>query len=328
MVFEVNNSGLEMPLADMATKSLQRFPLIAIVGPTAVGKTAVSIRLAQEIRGEIVNFDSVQIYKYLDIGSAKPTLEERSQVPHHLFDIVEPNQLLDVASYVKKAVPVVEQIVSLSKTAILTGGTGLYLKALLEGLSPSPGWNPAVRAALKQAAGRFGSAVLVDFLSNVDQEALKTIHPNDVYRLIRAAEVFIESGRPISWWWKQGRSRGLKGWPVVKIGLIRPREELYRCIEQRVDQMMVAGFLQEVKALLEKGYDPRLRPLRSLGYRHMIMFLTGRVGLDEAVRLLKRDTRRYAKRQITWFKADPLVRWFHPERLEAMENIWAGIHKW
>jgi len=181
---------------------------------------------------------------------------------------------------------------------------------------------------LKQVVERFGSAVLVDFLRDVDREALRTIHPNDVYRLIRAAEVYIESGRPISWWWKQGRTGGMKGWPVMKIGLIRPRKELYKRIEQRVDQMMAAGFLEEVKALLEKGYSPRLRPLRSLGYRHMIMFLTGQVSLDEAVQLLKRDTRRYAKRQITWFKADPCVRWFHPERLEAMENLWAGIHIW
>ncbi len=306
----------------------QRFPLVAIVGPTAVGKTATSLRLAGEIRGEIVNFDSVQVYKGLDIGSAKPSKEERSLVPHHLFDIAEPDQFLDAASYVRKAVPVVEHIVSSSRSVILTGGTGLYLKALLEGLSPSPGRNPAVRAVLKEMAQRFGTEILTSFLSEVDPDALSAIHPNDVYRLIRAAEVYMESGRPISWWWKQGRRGGLKGWPVFKIGLIRPREELYHRIEQRVDMMIEAGFIDEVKGLLKKGYDPRLRPLRSLGYRHIIMFLSGKVSLDEAIHLLKRDTRRYAKRQITWFKADPLVRWFHPERLEAMKNIWSGVHKW
>ncbi len=305
----------------------QRFPIVAIVGPTAVGKTDISIRLAKEIKGEIVNFDSIQIYKHLNIGSAKPTAQEQKAVAHHLFDIVEPNEFIDVTLYVKKAIPVIKRIIANSKTALLTGGTGFYLNALLEGLSPSPNKNIAIRHTLKKIIKQFGTQELIEYLKEADETILSYIHPNDTYRFIRALEVLIESNKSISWWWKQGKKDGLVGWPTFKIGLIRPREELYKRIEKRVDKMIEEGLIEEVKSLLEKGYNPKLRPLRSLGYRHIIMFLSGEVSLDEAIYLLKRDTRHYAKRQITWFKADPTIKWFHPEEITKMNKIWKSVNK-
>ncbi len=302
------------------------FPAVALVGPTAVGKTALSIRLARQINAEIVNVDSIQVYRGLDIGSAKPVPEERSSVPHHLLDIVEPDEPFDAADFLRMAQRVLLDIRSRGKTVLLTGGTGLYLKALTEGLAECPGQDPVLRTVLKRVAASMGRRYLHDLLRKVDPESADRIHKNDLFRVIRALEVFYATGRPLSAWHRLHRlKRGRLVVSCRKIGLMRPREELYKRIGQRVERMMEQGFLEEVKGLLEKGFHRDLKPLQSLGYRHIIAYLYGELTLSDAMEQLKRDTRRYAKRQITWFRSDPSIRWFNPEKLIKEKDIWKAI---
>ncbi len=302
------------------------FPAVALIGPTAVGKTALSLRLARRINAEIVNVDSIQIYRGLDIGSAKPTLEERRIVPHHLLDIVEPDEPFDAADFSRIAQRAILDIRSRGKAVILAGGTGLYLKTLTEGLAECPGQDPVLRRVFKGMAAARGRHYLHDLLRQADPESAGRIHENDVFRVVRALEVFYATGRPLSAWHKYHRQRrkGIMG-PWIKIGLMRSRDELYERIEQRVDLMMEHGFVDEVRGLLDKGFNRKLKPLQSLGYRHIIAYLHGELTLHEAVEQLKRDTRRYAKRQITWFRSDPSIRWFNPEGLIKKKDIWRAI---
>ncbi len=302
-----------------------KFPWVALVGPTAVGKTALSLRLATEIRAEIVNFDSVQVYRGLDIGSAKPTPEERAVVPHHLIDILDPDEPFDAAGFARKARGAVRSITGRGRTVLLVGGTGLYLKALLQGLVPSPGGDPLIRSVLRGIAESKGPEALHELLKERDLESALRIHPNDIFRVIRALEVYELTGKTMSEWRRLQKQMKTAPPCCIKVGLIRPREELYRRINARVDEMLEHGLIEEVKALLEQGYSTQLKPLQTLGYRHVAAYLEGRYTLSEAVRLLKRDTRRYAKRQLTWFRADPEVRWFHPDELLAAESVWHRI---
>ncbi len=304
---------------------LAPFPMVALIGPTAIGKTDLSLRLAQELNGEIIGVDSVQVYKRLDIGSAKPTREERSQVVHHLIDEIEPDEPFDAADFVRRARGLIKNMVKRGKVPLLVGGTGLYLKALLEGLAPCPGGDPLVRERLDSIRKEYGLERLYHMLADVDPETAGRIHPNDKARIIRALEVFEITGKPISAWHKKTYVDGGQVIPCIKVGLVRPRKELYDRIEKRVDQMMKEGFLEEVRSILESGFSPELKPLQSLGYRHMILHLSGKCSIEEAVRLLKRDTRRYAKRQLTWFRADPQVRWFNPDYLLGQKEIWPVI---
>ncbi len=301
------------------------FPWVAIAGPTAVGKTDLSLRLAREINAEIVNFDSVQIYRGLDIGSAKPTIRERSMVPHHLIDILDPDEPFDAALYARKARALIRRITGRGRAVLLVGGTGLYLKALLSGLVPSPGGDPMVRTYLRGLLESLGPGALHRLLMKRDPEAAAAIHPNDTFRVVRALEVYELTGMSMSQWRRMQKKMKNHRPCCIKIGLVRSRGELYRRINLRVDQMLETGFIEEVKKLLDRGYSPDLKPLRSLGYRHIIGFLQGTYSLSEAVRLLKRDTRRYAKRQLTWFRADPEVRWFHPQDLDQALAIWKKL---
>ncbi len=304
---------------------LRPFPVIALFGPTAVGKTEVAIRLAQELGAEIINVDSVQLYRHLDIGSAKPTPEERRMAPHHLVDIRDPDQPMDAALFASLAHRAMAVIQRRGRPVILAGGTGLYLDAIVTGMDDAPPASPAIRAYIKGLMERFGTKWLHRQLRAMDPEAAGRIHPNDRFRITRALEVLMETGRPISWWWRQGtRSSPLT---VAKIGLTRPREELYARVEKRVDKMLEMGLIQEVERLLAMGYSPSLRPLQTLGYRHIILFLQGRWSLEEAVGFLKRDTRRFAKRQLTWFRAYRDALWVHPGRLLDADSIWKEIHQ-
>ncbi len=305
------------------------FPLIAVAGPTAAGKTAVAIRLARRLRGEIINMDSIQAYKGLDIGSAKPSLEEQEGAVHHLIDIREPFEPLDAAVFAMLASRTAERIIRAGKAVILAGGTGFYLEAVLSGLSSMPGRMPGIRKSLRDLAGRSGTGLLHEFLKETDPASAARIHPNDLYRVIRAIEVYLSSGRLFSWWCREGRNRRkslLGRRSCLRVGLLMPREELYQRIDRRVDEMIEAGFVQEVEALLAKGLDPRLKPLQSLGYRHIIRYLQGECSLDQAVWEMKRDTRRYAKRQMTWFKKDPWIRWFRPDHLLSCSDIWKAVN--
>jgi len=304
---------------------ITKFPLVAIVGPTAVGKTALSFRLAKEICAEIINVDSVQVFRGLDIGTAKPSLEEQKQVPHHLIDVIDPDEPFDAADFVRKALGIIRSIRARGKVPLLVGGSGLYLRSLLEGLAPCPGRNPMVREMLRKISANQGKRALYDLLADADPEAASRLHPNDTFRLIRALEVYHQTGESISIWQKRHKNTSGQKLLCTKIGLVRPREELYERIDSRVDAMLNNGFLAEVKFLLNKGYSHHLKPLQSLGYRHIIRFLKGKVSFDEALSQLRRDTRRYAKRQITWFRADPEIRWYHPEALMDVHRVWQEI---
>lgn len=288
--------------------------LIAIVGPTAVGKSKVALNMADKVDGEIINADSMQIYRYLDIGTAKPCQEERKIVPHHLFDIVNPDEFFSVADYQQMALEVINNIRNRGKQPILVGGTGLYITAVTKGfvfLGDKPDKN--LRSQLLEKGKTIGSKALHDELKTIDPKAAKRIHPNDLRRISRAIEFYKTTGKPISSQWDLTEKNNSQQLPHKIFGLYMSRDLLYKRINERVDKMMEEGFLEEVKLLLNKGYDLRHKAMQSLGYRHMLLYLNGSYTLKEAVELMKRDTRRYAKRQLTWFKKEKEITWVHIE---------------
>ncbi len=292
-------------------------PLIVICGPTGIGKTSVAIELARAFGGEIVGADSMQIYKHMDIGTAKPTPAERRAVVHHLVDIIEPDEPFDAARYAETARRVVG---NLHKTGILpvaAGGTGLYIKALTQGIFQARPVASVVRDRLRKECEALGAPALHDRLRQVDPAAAVRLHPNDAFRIIRALEIFETTGKPMSAHHAEHRF-GESPYSVLKIGLEMEREDLYDRINRRVDIMLEAGLQKEVQRLLKMGYVPELKSMQSIGYRHMVDCLQGRSSWDEAVRTLKRDTRRYAKRQFTWFRKDRDVNWFPPDAVEAI----------
>lgn len=297
-------------------------PLIVLVGATAVGKSSLAFALAERVGGEIVAADSMQVYRGLDIGTAKPSAEERRRVPHHLLDLVEPDQPFTAADYVRLATSTIADIRSRRRLPILVGGTGLYIRALFRGLLDGPGEIAPLRETLRQEAARVGSTTLHRRLQTVDGEAAAAIHPNDLFRIVRALEVTAVSGRAISELRTEARCRHrpIPG-PVLKFGLDRNRQELYQRIEARVDVMMEQGLIAEVKDLLDRGYGAALRSLRGLGYRHMIECLNGQTNCDDAVACLKRDTRRYAKRQLTWFRREDEIEWYSVDGSPVSERI-------
>ena len=301
------------------------FPVVAVIGPTATGKTAVSIRLATRLRGQIINLDSIQLYRRLDIGSAKPTRQERQMVRHHLIDIREPWDVMDAASFMRLAARAIERVVGHGCVPILVGGTGFYLKCLEQGLDMLPGAVPALRERIKQMIRQLGHERVHEILASLDEKRALAIHPKDTYRLIRSFEILLYTKHPRD----QVESTALlpvRRYRFFKIGLMTKRERLYDRIDRRVDQMLEQGLIQEVSGLLGKGLDPGLKPLQSIGYRHIISYLMKEKELDQAIMEMKRDTRRYAKRQITWFKKEPGIRWFDPERLLNAPDIWKAVH--
>lgn len=294
-------------------------PIVLIAGPTAVGKTALSLDLAEKLATEIINADSMQVYRYMDIGTAKPTAEERARIRHHLVDVVDPDEHYDAALFVEQARPVIDALHAQGKIPLVVGGTGLYMKALTRGLCPGPAADPEIRRALLQDLERHGLGFLYQELRRVDPVCAAKIHPNDRQRIVRALEVFRSTGVALSQWQDaHGFRHSL--YRTVKIALCRERRDLHERIHRRVLAMMDQGLLDEVRRLLQRGYPCTLKSMQSLGYRHMCLFLAGKVSLDEAVRLMQRDTRRYAKRQLTWFKGDAEFRWFHadePQKITA-----------
>jgi tRNA dimethylallyltransferase len=296
-------------------------PKVAVmVGPTAAGKTAVAIGLALHLGAEIVNVDSLQVYRELDIGTAKPTPEERALVRHHLVDIVDPDEPYDAARYSRDARLVVAGLVEQGVPPLVAGGTGLYVKALLHGLFIEGDVSPAMRERLREELRTKGLASLYERLGRVDPETARRLPPGDTYRILRALEVAEAAGRPLSALFNGHRFQD-SPYLALKIGLDLPRQELYGRIDRRVEEMLAAGWLNEVEQLLRR-YGPDIKPLNSLGYRHLVAFLKGDLGWDEALQQIKQDTRRYAKRQLTWFRGDPEVRWFHPEQTQEMLALW------
>lgn len=288
-------------------------PLLVVVGPTAVGKTGISITLAQKLNGEIISADSVQIYRYLDIGSAKPTLRERQGIPHHLLDLVNPDVEFTVYDYQQRAQEVIREVDQKSKLPILTGGTGLYIRAVLDRYRFSSGkTNPLIRKRLAEEMALKGREYLYRSLQEIDPLTAEKVHPNDLRRVKRALEYFYLTGEPISRQRERTRKHREGGSPyrLIMAGLTMSRGLLYERINRRAESMLQKGLLAEVKQLLDKGYKSNLKSLRSLGYYHLIRYLEGIWDWETAVSTLKRDTRRYAKRQLTWFRADERVQWY------------------
>ena len=288
--------------------------VVVICGPTASGKTSTAIKLAGTINGEIIGADSMQVYRQMDIGTAKPTAAEQACVPHHMIDIVDPDEPFDARKYGRMAHDVITTLCARGLAPLVVGGTGLYIKALVNGLFETDPVDHALRRHLKERAETVGADFLHKRLIRCDPDAAARIHPRDTYRLVRALEVYELTGKTIS---DHHRTHRFQERPfrVLKIGLDLDRDLLYERINQRVDAMLEAGFIDEVKKLLSRGYSPDLKSMQSIGYRHLVDFIEKRLSWDDALRTLKRDTRRYAKRQLTWFKADPEVVWFNPEQL-------------
>lgn len=294
--------------------------IVMICGATGIGKTATAISLAAEFKGEIISADSMQIYRYMDIGTAKPTPEEMARVPHHMIDIIDPDTPFDAAEYGKRAR---EHIVSLCQRRLVpfvAGGTGFYIRALIHGLCEAIPSRPRIRERLQTESLTTPPGALHERLSACDPETASKLHPNDTYRIIRALEVFEITGKPLSAH-QQAHRFADSPFAYLKIGLHMERKALYERIDQRVEAMMTAGLPAEVQGLLNRGYASSLNAMRAIGYRHMADFLEGRLSLDEAVRTLKRDTRRYAKRQMTWFARETDIHWMEPDQLEVMRRL-------
>jgi tRNA dimethylallyltransferase len=296
--------------------------LVIILGPTAVGKSELAMALASAMDAEIVNADSQQIYRYLDIGTGKPSPADRARVAHHLIDIVNPDEEFNAALFRRLATQSIEQIQARKKNVIVCGGTGLYLKALTQGLFEGPGQDAQIRQTLARQIEDEGQNSVYRELLRIDSSAAATIHQNDRQRTIRALEVFQLTGKPLSEWQKEHAFHE-RPFDVLKIGLNRQRGELYDRINRRAERMVEDGLLEELRSIVAKGYSLTLKPLRSVGYRQMGQVLLGQLELLGAIEEMKQETRRLAKRQLTWFRADKEIRWFDPieQRREIDEAI-------
>ncbi|MHC1742560.1 MAG: tRNA (adenosine(37)-N6)-dimethylallyltransferase MiaA [Syntrophobacteraceae bacterium] len=294
-------------------KSPHDVPVILLAGPTGVGKTALAITLAQRLDTEIINADSLQVYRYMDIGTAKPTLVERRAALHHLLDVVAPDEPFDAARYLEIARPIIHDLQHAGRPPMVVGGTGLYMKILTKGICSGPPSDPAVRSRLLEELDAIGTAGLHQRLLEIDPPLGARLHPNDRQRILRALEVFMASGQRLSEWQREHGFRH-EDYRTIKLCLFRPREELYERINRRVDVMMEQGFLDEVSRLLEMGYGPGLKPMQSLGYKQLTKHLLEGAPLSEAIEEIKRESRRYAKRQLTWFRGDPEFNWLDPTR--------------
>lgn len=304
-------------------ESSQKPKIVIICGPTGVGKTRFAIDLARRSGGQIVGADSMQIYRRMDIGTAKPTAEERAAVYHHMVDIIDPDQSFDAAAYGDMAFDIVNGLVGDELVPFVVGGTGLYIKALLYGLFKTTDRNDNVRDRLKRQLAQEGSAAMHQRLASHDADAAARLHPNDSYRVMRALEVILTTGLSIREHQQRHGFENRRFTPLI-IGLTMPRQTLYDRIDKRVDLMIGQGLADEVRGLLAAGYDPALKSMQSLGYRHMVDFIHERLTWDEAVRTLKRDHRRYAKRQFTWFNAVHDMRWLAPDQLSEATAMVAG----
>ncbi len=316
-------SGLVGPEAPSAGK-----PLVVVLGPTAVGKSRFAVLLARRVDGEIVSADSAMVYRGLDVGTDKPGPADRAAVPHHLLDVVNPDEPFNVSDFVRLAAAAVDRILARGRLPLLVGGTGLWIRAFVAGyrLPPVPP-DPRLRRRLAEEAERSGPEALHARLAALDPAGAAALDPRNVRRVIRALEISLATGSPAS------ALAGLRSPPpydALKVGLTRDREELYRLIEARVERQLAGGLVEEVRGLLARGYPAGLQAFQALGYKEVIAHLRGECSREEMVRALKRNTRRFAKRQLTWFRREPDVVWFnlstHPEEevLETVASLIAG----
>ena len=297
----------------------KRPKVIVIAGPTASGKTALAVDLAVALSGEVVNADAMQVYRGMDIGTAKPTHEEQRGIPHHMLDVVNPDEDCNAAIYRRMTLPIVNEICSKGKTCFVVGGTGLYIRGLIGGLMESPSSDPELRKRLRMECEVHGAARLHEKLKILDPERAESIHPNDGVRIMRAIEInYLSHLRPSDLMKRHGfREASLN---ALKLCLDVDREDLYHRINARSENMADKGLIDETRDLLEMGYSPDLKSMKAIGYRHMVRYLKGEWSLEETIAKLKRDTRRYAKRQLTWFRAEPGVIWVDPKALDMLIN--------
>ena len=284
-------------------------PLVAVIGPTASGKSALGVWLAKQLAGEVVACDSTQLYRGFDIGTAKPTTTERQGVPHHLIDVLNPNEAATAGGYRQMALGVLADLRQRSRVPIFTVGTGLYLRALLEGLADVPQRSEELRERLRLSARAHSPGHLYKMLKRLDPEAAAKISPADEQKLIRAVEVCLLAKMPVSALHRSGRAP-LQGWRLLKIGLAPDRDALYAGIEARTQAMLASGWLEEVRSLLNAGLPENAKPFDFIGYRELCAVLQGRSTIAAATAAIQQATRRYAKRQLTWFRREPAVQWF------------------
>jgi tRNA dimethylallyltransferase len=307
--------------------------LLVLCGPTAVGKTELSLQIAERFSCEIIGVDSMQVYRHMDIGTAKPTAAERARIPHYLVDIVDPDEDYTLGTFIKDAEAAINTIHSHDNIPLLTGGTGLYIRGLLNGVfdgdfagserepETNTKKNDAIKKDLRNRLAEEGKEKLHNELAEFDPESAQRIHPNDAQRILRGLEIYYCTGIPWSKHLANQSERNLR-YTALKIGLTRPRKELYARIDQRVLQMAELGLLSEVKKLIDMGFDKKLKSMQSIGYRHMINFIDGEWSWEQTLELLARDTRHYAKRQYTWFNNDSGIIW-HDVR--ETDNIFAAV---
>ena len=294
-----------------------------IVGPTGAGKTAFAIEIAERLGAEIINADSRQLYRGTDIGTAKPTLEQRRRVPHRLIDVRAPDQAIDVAEFARMARAAMAEVTSRGRRVLVVGGSGLYLRAIRGGIFAGPPAAAEIRAELCATAAREGVTALHDRLRDVDPDAALRISPNDMKRIVRALEVFRLTGIPISVHQRPHRF-AMREYETLMIGLTPAREQLYAAIDLRFDAMIAAGLVDEVRGLIAAGYDAGAAPLGTIGYREIAAFLHGETELAAAIEQAKRASRRLAKRQLTWFRAEPGIIWLDPR--DGLEEATRLLH--
>jgi len=293
--------------------------ILSVTGPTCVGKSELAFLLARKLNGEILSSDSRQIYTYMDIGTDKPGKKKLREIKHHFIDIKQPDEYYSAGQYAKDALKVIDRIFHLGKIPIVVGGSGLYIKALFDGIFDEPVKDLSLKKKLRQRAKEEGSSKLYEELCNVDPDYASLITPNDSQRIVRALEVFYVTGRKISRFWEEQETENIL--PVIFIGLMRKREELYERIEKRIDKMLETGLLDETRRILDMGFDKNLNLLNTIGYKEVIAFLEGTMTYEEMSRLIKQKTRNYAKRQITWFKKDIRIDWYYKNQNNSLEDI-------
>jgi tRNA dimethylallyltransferase len=292
--------------------------IVVICGPTGAGKSRIAIELAGRFKGEIINADSQQVYRGLDIGTAKPSNEERRAIPHHLIDVVSPDEHFDAAVFVSMADRAIEDVKARGRNPFVVGGTGMYLKMLIGGICQAPPRNDDIRNTLEIRIEEEGIDSLYERLRKIDPVSAKVVSRNDKKRIVRALEIFESTGITAGEFYARHRF-AVKRYNALKIGVNMSREDLYGEIDSRVDRMMEKGWLEEVRSLLKK-YPAGCRAFEAIGYKELISHIRHGMPLETAVSTVKRNTRHYAKRQLTWFRADREIRWFHPAQKQAMES--------
>jgi len=292
--------------------------IIVLLGPTASGKTEVGLSLAREVNAEIISCDSMQVYKYLNIGTAKPPRKIRQVIPHHLIDIKYPDEEYSAGEFQLRAIKAIERIFKKGKLPILIGGTAFYIRTITDGICPIPSRDEKMRKRLSQLARKYGRSYLYKRLKKIDKKACEKIHPNNIKRIIRALEVYSLTRIPFSAW--QNR-RYYPPYPIIVFGLDWERGLVYERIGRRVEEMIKEGLIKEVKRLLTRGYSKRLNSLQGLGYRQAIEFLEGKYDLQRMKYLIKRDTRRYAKRQLTWWRRDGRINWIKMDEGKKAKEV-------